>query len=199
MQPCMVLPTYACCIALVPPDVYTVQNSLMYEHLILLIRKKSWGNSDCRSTVSAACRVPVFILCTCPKAVGTQCLLACLLFRHQYQSKTVTPLQYGSPPSPLLAGCSAGTTRDPASKRRGNQHQRPIRRATWLLQAGRAADSPVIDTRHYHFMSGDRALVILKSGEKGGQYLGDSCSKPLHGRGTCYHVLAPLWAVSGTP
>ena len=57
----------------------------------------------------------------------------------------------------------------------------------------------MVNTRHYHFMSGDRAVVILNSGEKGGQYLGDSCGKPLHGHGTCYHVLAPLWAVSGTP
>ena len=83
MQPCMVLPAYACCLALLPPDVHTVQISLMYEHLILLIRKEYWGNSDYRSNVSAAYRVPVFILCTCLKAVGTQCLPACLLYRHQ--------------------------------------------------------------------------------------------------------------------
>ena len=93
MQPCMVLPTYACCIALLPPDVYTVRISLMYEHLILLIRKNYWGNSDCRSNVSAAYRVPIFTLCKCFKAVGTQCQLACLFYRHQLQSKTVTSVQ----------------------------------------------------------------------------------------------------------
>ena len=57
---------------------------------------------------------------------------------------------------------------------------------------------PMVDTRHFHFMS-DSQWLFSAQVRREGQYLGDSCGKPLHGHGTCYHVLAPLWAVSGTP